>query len=184
MIEKPRGDRRRRARGLPAHLPTNCSLVGSCEVDHGRAATTSRARSMCPSESQFVADQDQVVRRDEIDAALHQPGNEMDVSGEAVELRDNQRGFRLLCGGNRSRELRPIGTFPALDFAEIRDQFAAVSGHMPPYCLALGIQAETAPTLAIGRDLKYAINRLDMPSSRHKQTTVCMIQKHDSMSTV
>ena len=46
----------------------------------------------------------------------------MDVSGEAIELRDDQRGFRLLGGGNGSRELRPIGTFPALDFAVVRDQ--------------------------------------------------------------
>jgi hypothetical protein len=45
-----------------------------------------------------------IVRCDEVDAALHQPGNEMDASGEAVEFRNNQRCLGLLGGSNGSRE--------------------------------------------------------------------------------
>jgi hypothetical protein len=44
-----------------------------------------------------------VVRRNEVDAALHQAGNKMDVPGQAVELCDYQRGLGFLGSHNRSR---------------------------------------------------------------------------------
>jgi hypothetical protein len=43
---KPRRPRHMRARGSAKTSAHQCSLVGSCEVDHGRVATTSRIRSI------------------------------------------------------------------------------------------------------------------------------------------
>src|SRR5436189_3702359 len=90
-----------------------------------------------------------VVRSNEIDAAFHQAGDEMDISGKPIELGDDQRRLGLLGGGNGSRELRSIRALPALDLAEVRDQLAVVAGNMPHDRVALGVEAKAAPTLAI-----------------------------------
>jgi hypothetical protein len=93
-----------------------------------------------------------VICCDEIDAAFHQAGYEMDVSGQAIQLRDDQGSLGLFGGSNSSRELRPIVALAALDLAELGAELAVAAGNMTEDRFALGVQAKTAPTLAIGRD--------------------------------
>src|SRR5258708_34433280 len=92
-----------------------------------------------------------IVRSDEIDAAFHEAGDEMDVSSQTIKLCNDQGCLGLLGSGNSSRQLRPIGPPAALDLAEFPNQFASVAGKMPEDRLTLGSTAEAAPPLAIGR---------------------------------
>jgi hypothetical protein len=43
----------------------------------------------------------------------------MDVTGQPIELRDDQCGLGLLGSRDGNRKLRPVGTLAALDFAEL-----------------------------------------------------------------
>jgi hypothetical protein len=95
-----------------------------------------------------------VVRRDEIDTAFHQAGDEMNVPGQSIKLGDDQRGLGLLGCCNRRRELRPIIAFAALDFAEFTDQLAAIAANVAQHSFALRVEAKTAPALPISRDPK------------------------------
>src|SRR6266852_2392835 len=88
------------------------------------------------------------IGRDEIDAAFHKTGDEMDVSSEAIEFGNDQGCPGLLGSGDGSRKPGPIGSPAALDFAELPNQFARVTGKMPEDRLALGVQAKAAPPLA------------------------------------
>jgi len=88
-----------------------------------------------------------IVRRHEIDAAFHKPGDEMDVSSQPIELGNDQGCPGLLGSGDGSRKLGPIGPLPAFDLAEFRNQFASVTGSMPEDRLALGVQAKAASAL-------------------------------------
>jgi len=93
-----------------------------------------------------------IVRRDEIDATFDKAGDEMDISSQTVEFRNDQGRPGLLGTGNGSRELGPIRPPATLDFAEFPDKFASLAGKMPEDRLALGVQAKAAPPLAIGRN--------------------------------
>lgn len=116
-----------------------------------------------------------IVSRDKIDAAFHKTGDEMDVSGEAIELGNDQGCPGLLGGGNGCRKLGPIGPFAALDFAEFPNQFASVAGSMPEDRLALGVQAEAASALAVGRNAKVRNKLTGHGALRNRQTSVCML---------
>jgi hypothetical protein len=55
------------------------------------------------------------VGRDELDAALHEAGHEMDIAGQAIELGNEQGSFVLPAGlqrrpscGRPARALRPL----------------------------------------------------------------------------
>src|SRR6516162_3034361 len=88
----------------------------------------------------------------EIDLALHQAGDEMDIAREPVELGDDQLGAVLLAGSYCLGQLGAIGTLAALHLGEL--------GHEPPLAaveivldgLALRIDAVAGDALLLGRD--------------------------------
>src|ERR1700731_1488423 len=108
----------------------------------------------------------------------------MNISGQPIELRNDQGRLGLLGGSNGGRELRAVGPLAALDFAEIRNKLAGVSRQMPHDGVALGVQAKTAPALTIGRNPEVGDKPTCHSALRNRQTTVCMLQEAYSMSTL
>ena len=60
-------------------------------------------------------------------AALHDRGDERDIAGQAVKLRDDQRGALPPAGFQGLFQLRPIRPLAGLDFGVFRDQLPAAA---------------------------------------------------------
>jgi hypothetical protein len=58
----------------------------------------------------------------ELNRAVQQAGNEMHVTGQTVQLGDDERGLPLLAGGQGRRQFRAIRPLPAFDFGIFPDQ--------------------------------------------------------------
>ena len=56
-----------------------------------------------------------IIDRYELHPAVHQIGNERDVAGESVKLRDQQNRLMAFAFCEGGEQLRPIGTLPAFD---------------------------------------------------------------------
>ena len=93
-----------------------------------------------------------VVAADELHAALHQARDEVDVTRQAVQFRDHERGFlspALLQGG---LQLRVVGVLlPAFDFGEFGQQLASRS-EVTGDGGALHVHPQAARPLAVGRN--------------------------------
>src|SRR5882724_5497509 len=63
-----------------------------------------------------------IVDGDELDPALHQIGDESDVAGEPVQLRDYERGLVAFAGCEGSLEFGTVGPVPALDLGMFGDK--------------------------------------------------------------
>ena len=63
----------------------------------------------------------------EIDLALHQAGDEMDIAREPVELGDDQLGAVLLAGSYCLGQLGAIGTLAALNLGEFSNQLPSTA---------------------------------------------------------
>ena len=63
----------------------------------------------------------------------------MDITGQPIELRDDQCGLGLLGSRDGSGKLRPVGTLAALDFAELGLKRPTVVGKVRPHGLTLRI---------------------------------------------
>ena len=90
------------------------------------------------------------VDRDELDAALHQVGDEGDVARQAVELGDHQHGPLPPAQLERRGELGPVGALAALHLGELGDQLAGAdeAGDGGP----LRIEPEAGLALPVGRN--------------------------------
>ena len=99
----------------------------------------------------------------------------MDISSKPVELGDYQGRFGLLGNGNSGRKLGPVRSLPALDLTKLRSQFARVTGQMSEHRLALGVQAEAAPPLAVGRNAVVGDKFVGHGAFCNRQTSVCML---------
>ena len=63
-----------------------------------------------------------VIDGDELDAGLHQRGDECEVAGQPVELRNDELGFLRPADVERDFKLRPGVVLTALDLGELPDQ--------------------------------------------------------------
>ena len=80
------------------------------------------------------------VTGDEIDAALHQVGDEGHVAGQPIQAGDQQNGAALTALVERSEELRPVRVSAStLDLGKLGGQLAAV--HLAGDGLALRVKA-------------------------------------------
>ena len=60
-----------------------------------------------------------VVHGDELDAGIHQRGNEGQISREAIQLGDDQPRLALAAEGQRSLKLRAVVALAGLDLGEL-----------------------------------------------------------------
>jgi hypothetical protein len=67
----------------------------------------------------------QVIHGGELNARLHQRGNEREIAGQSVEFGDNQPRLVLLASRQRRRELLPIAPEPAARSAAMSISTAA-----------------------------------------------------------
>jgi hypothetical protein len=89
-----------------------------------------------------------VIDGDELDARVHERGDESQVTRKPVELRDDELGLELLAGGERGGELRPVvGSLAALGFHEL--------GFEPP--------ASAVEVSGDGRALRFESNASMLP---------------------
>jgi hypothetical protein len=65
------------------------------------------------------------ISSDKFDPGFHQPRNEIDVSREPVEFRDNKFGLMLLARSKGFSQLRPVVSLAAFDFDKLLQQFPA-----------------------------------------------------------
>src|SRR5262249_33451873 len=65
------------------------------------------------------------VGRDEIDAAFHKPGDEMNVPSQTIEFGDDQSCLGFFRSGYSCSELRPVVPLAAFDFDKFAQQSAA-----------------------------------------------------------
>ena len=86
----------------------------------------------------------------------HQAGDEVNVTGQAVELRDDNRGLELPGGGQGGGELRPaierVGALARLDLAEGLGQGVAFGLGKAGERGLLRFEAEAGASLAGGRN--------------------------------
>ncbi len=140
-----------------------CGQVGVAEPDAARLGRGERgfraggdhARFFLGNRGEDVDGQSvhgRPIGGDELDAALHQPGHEVDIAGQAVELGDDQDGAMDTRGGQRRGELRPILPAPALHFDELGRDRAKSAGDMDRDGGTLRLQTRAAATLLVGAD--------------------------------
>lgn len=93
-----------------------------------------------------------VVARHELDAALHDAGDEVDIAGEPVELRDDERRADPPARRECLEKLGAVFSLPALHFGELgRDHALATSpADVIEHGGALRLKAEAALPLAVG----------------------------------
>ncbi len=114
---------------------------------------------------------------DEIDAALHQPGDEMDVAGEPIKPGDNECGFLSSACIERGGELGPVGVpLAALDLLELGEQGSAMgeAGDGGP----LGFQSKAALALAFGRNPVVGHKRAHLGDCTLLKRTFQRVQSH------
>jgi hypothetical protein len=95
------------------------------------------------------------ISDDEADFVLHQAADEVHVTAEPIELRDNNRRLGLASGFQRGTELRPllIVVLAGLNLGEGLDNLDAfLIGETPDQGL-LRLQAEAGLALLLGRDI-------------------------------
>jgi hypothetical protein len=93
------------------------------------------------------------VGRNEIDAGLHQPGNEVHIARQAVELGDQQCSralLRLLNGGEQLGPIAGAALLCGLDLSEFGQHGRGLGDSS--YCFTLGFQTEAALALFVGRN--------------------------------
>src|SRR5215472_8897806 len=93
-----------------------------------------------------------IVARDKVDTRLHQPGDEMDVAREPIELDDDQAGVPQPAGSEGCGDLRPIVALAGFDLAVLGDEYALGAGDVASHRLALRFEAEPRGALLVGRD--------------------------------
>ena|SRR6516225_7169079 len=90
---------------------------------------------------------------DELDSAVHQRGNEGDVTTEPVEFGDDELGLQLLAGRERGAELRAIvSPLAALDLRVLGGERPVAAVKVVGHGLTLRVEAKPALALAISRD--------------------------------
>ncbi len=92
------------------------------------------------------------VGRDELDAAFHQPGDEVDVAGQTVELGDDQHGAPRPAVGQRRCELGAVPLAAAFHLDVLADDAAARRGGMADDGRALRLKAQAGAALLVGTD--------------------------------
>lgn len=90
-----------------------------------------------------------IIDRHELHAAFHQPGDESDVAGQPVKLRDDQHRPLTAAQIERGRQLRPIILPAALDLCELCQQITPARDEADDR-RALRIEAKAALSLAGG----------------------------------
>jgi hypothetical protein len=120
---------------------------------------------------------------DEWDPLSHQPGDEGNVAGEAIELGDDDRAFAGLAGCQRRSELwspfQGVGALAGLDLRELGDQRVALGLGEPGDCCALGLDAEPRAALpgggdpVVGNGMLHSDKNPPLPYRQH--TTVCRL---------
>jgi hypothetical protein len=103
------------------------------------------------------------VGRHELNARLHQPRDESDVSGEPIQLCDQQGRAMRAAKSKGALELGPVTAAPALDLEDLGDDTAATS-EVALDRRALSFQAETRPPLSIRGDAKIGDPSLGPPA--------------------
>ena len=91
------------------------------------------------------------IHRDEIHRGFHQVGNEGDVTRQAVQLCNDQRGLLLPAGLEGGRELGAIVTLAGFNLSELAHQVPGATVQVIHDRLALGLEAETATALPLRR---------------------------------
>ena len=92
------------------------------------------------------------VARHKLATAIHQGGNERDITREPIEFRDDQHSAGCLRMGKRSLQFRPvIRSLAALDFHVFADQ-RAMPVDVFKHSRALRFQAKAALPLPLRTD--------------------------------
>src|SRR5262245_2359147 len=86
----------------------------------------------------------------EIHLDLHQPGDQVNVACQSVELGNDQLGLVLFAGRNRLGQLRAIFSFAAFDLDELIEQLPFAAVEIVLHRLALRRHAVTANALLVG----------------------------------
>jgi hypothetical protein len=85
-----------------------------------------------------------VVVGDEVDAALHEAGGEVDVAGQAVEPGDHERGARALGVGDGAGQLGAVDPLAALDLPVGREDRGVAGAGVGVDGGDLGVEADRA----------------------------------------
>jgi DNA-binding transcriptional regulator YiaG len=121
---------------------------------------------------------------DEIDATLHEAGNEMHIAGKAIQSGNDERGFLTAAFRKGGGELGPVGmSLATLDLLELGEQGSAV--RKPSDGGALGFQSKAAFALAFGRNpvishKRSHLERLYFVETEVSESTV-LPSRHKSM---
>ena len=102
----------------------------------------------------------------ELHAGFHQGRYEGEISGEPIQLCDNQARLVLPAGFNRHPQLWPIGFLAALDLGELADQLPSPAFEVVGDGLPLRLQPEAALALPVGADKRRAALAFMLPVTK------------------
>lgn len=106
----------------------------------------------CSQNVQGEARCEWLVKGKKLDISIHQIGNERDVSGQPVQLRDQKRRLRLSGRAQSLGELRPIRPLARFDLDKRRHDGRAVLPSERFHCHLLRFEPEPAFPLPDGAD--------------------------------
>ena len=93
-----------------------------------------------------------IVDRDKLHTRVHQGRDEREVSGQAIELGDDEPCSLLLAGGKSLFQFWPVIVPTALDLGELRDEFPPTTVEIVENGLPLRLQAKPRFALPIRAD--------------------------------
>ena len=109
---------------------------------------------------------------DERNTLRHQPGDEGDVAGEAIELGDDDRTLAATRGGEGGGELRPpverIRALAALCLDKLGREGEAFGVGEAANCFLLGLDSEAGAPLPFGGDPVVGDGRLHDQTAYHR----------------
>jgi hypothetical protein len=91
-----------------------------------------------------------IIDRNELNAGIHERCDKGQVSGQPIQLGNDQLGFVLAAGLERPHQLRPICPLAALNLNEFGHDFPCTAVEVAPDGLLLGFEAKPAAALAVG----------------------------------
>ena len=92
------------------------------------------------------------VAGDEVDAAVHDAGDETDIARKSVKLGNYQSGAVEAACRKRGGKLRPVVSLAALHFHKLRNQLVSAACKVSLHGGTLGLKTETTSALPRGAD--------------------------------